>query len=67
MLRKTHYEQVSLEFVKRVVKKQIERDEEKNDPERANNLEELRQQEKLLTIASKVRINGTPRKTWATP
>jgi len=60
MPRKTRYEQVPLELVKRVIKKEIERAE---DLEQATNLEELRQQEKLLATANKGRTNGTGRKT----
>lgn len=63
MPRKTRYEQVPLEFVKRVVKKEIERAEANIDPEQATNLEELRQQEKLLATANKARTNSTGRKT----
>ena len=61
MLRKTRFQQVPLEVVKKVLKDEIKRTEETVEPEESN-LAELKQQEKLLATAHKGRSNGTGRK-----
>ena len=63
MPRKTRYEQVPLEVVKRVVKEEIRRAVENLDPEQETYLAELKQQEKLLATANKSHANGKARKT----
>ena len=62
MLRKTRFEQVPLEVVKKVLKDEIKRAEEKIEPDQETNLAELKQQEKLLATAHKRHTNGTRRK-----
>jgi hypothetical protein len=63
MLRKTRFQQVPLEVVKKVLKDEIKRAEEKIEPDQETNLAELKQQEKLLATANKGRTNGTRRQT----
>jgi len=52
MLRKTRFQQVPLEVVKKVLKDEIKRTEETVEPEESN-LAELKQQERLLAAANK--------------
>ena len=63
MPRKTCFEQVSLEVVKKVVKDEIKRAEDQIEPDPETNLAELKQQEKLLATAIKGRGNVNGRKT----
>ena len=51
MLRKTRFEQVPPEVVKKVLTDEIKRAEEKIEPDQETNLAELKQQEKLLATA----------------
>ena len=62
MLRKTRFQQVPLEVVKKVLKDEIKRTDEKVKPEESN-LAELKQQEKRLATAHKGCSNCTGRKT----
>ena len=63
MIRKTRFQQVPLEVVKKVLKDEIKRAEEKMEPDQDADLAELKGQEKLLATANKSRPNGTRRKT----
>jgi len=63
MIRKTRFQQVPLEVVKKVLKDEIKRAKEKMEPDQDDDLAELKEQEKLLATANKSRTNGTGRKT----